>query len=210
MRTCICVSRTYGSKGRETSENMAERLVLPCHDRVLISEAISKGGVDTSVFDRTRTKEADRWLYEHLYDADAIDESGMSPQEMFLNSTKKVIVELAKASDCVFVGRSAAQILKDNYPECRVISVFITATSEDRIAEIMRRWDEGEVAARRRLRKIDGLRKDCFEYYRSDEEVEKDSTWGDPALYDACFNTSLLSKDKIADAIEAIYRKSGD
>ena len=73
MRTCICVSRTYGSKGRETSENMAERLVLPCHDRVLISEAISKGGVDTSVFDRTRTKEADRWLYEHLYDADAIE-----------------------------------------------------------------------------------------------------------------------------------------
>ena len=38
-RTIICISRQYGSGGREIGEAVAKKLGIPCYDKCLIQKA---------------------------------------------------------------------------------------------------------------------------------------------------------------------------
>jgi cytidylate kinase len=206
MRVCICISRKYGSGGQQVAEKVAQDLALPCYDRELIADAVRLSGVDTSLLDRTRPKEANHWLYEHMYTEQETPYAGKSPQEIFMEATEATVIELSGKSDCIFIGRNAARILEEK-TDVRVISVFITALLEDRVAEIMRRDGADEIEARREIRRVDRVRSDYFEYYRPEIAENKDVAWGDPLVYDACFNGSLLSPELMASAIEKMYIK---
>lgn len=37
--TVICISREYGSGGREIAETLAQKLNIPCYDKLLIQKA---------------------------------------------------------------------------------------------------------------------------------------------------------------------------
>jgi cytidylate kinase len=206
MRICICISRKYGGGGQEVAERVAKDLALPCYDRELIADAVKLSGVDTSLLDRTRPKEANHWLYEHMYAEEKTPYAGKSPQEIFLAATEATIIELSGKSDCVFIGRNAARILKEK-TDVRVISVFITGLLEDRVNKIMKQDGTDEFEARREIRRIDRVRSDYFEYYRPVIAENKEVAWGDPLVYDACLNGSLLSPELMAAAIETLYNK---
>ncbi len=206
MRVCICISRKYGSGGQEVAVRVAEELSLPCYDRELIADAVKISGVDTSLLERTRPKEANHWLYEHMYAEEKTPYTGKSPQEIFMDATEATIMELSEKSDCVFIGRNAARILEEK-TDVRVISVFITGRLEDRVAKVMERDGTDEFEARREIRRIDRVRSDYFEYYRPEIAENKEVAWGDPLVYDACLNSSLLSPELMAAAIETLYNK---
>ena len=40
----ICIGREYGSGGREIAEKLAEKLGIPCYDKLLIHKAAEKSG----------------------------------------------------------------------------------------------------------------------------------------------------------------------
>jgi len=206
MRTCICISRKYGSNGLLIAEKVASRLSLSCYDSELIAKAVEISGVDTSLLEATRPKKANDWLYENMYSEGSAEYSGKSPQEIFMESTEQAIIEYSAMSDCVFVGRNAGQILKTN-TKFNVICVFITAFLDDRIANVVEREHVSEFEAKRQIRKIDKLRSEYFEFYKPEIKESKDGVWGDPLMYDACFNCSQLKADEIACSIEGLYNK---
>ena len=45
-RTIICISRQYGSGGREIGEAVAKKLGIPCYDKCLIQKAAQEAGGD--------------------------------------------------------------------------------------------------------------------------------------------------------------------
>ena len=44
-RTIICISRQYGSGGREVGEAAAKKLGIPCYDKYLIQQAARETGL---------------------------------------------------------------------------------------------------------------------------------------------------------------------
>ena len=42
--TVICISREYGSGGREIAETLAQKLNIPCYDKLLIQKAAKESG----------------------------------------------------------------------------------------------------------------------------------------------------------------------
>ena len=42
--TVICISREYGSGGREIAEKLAQKLNIPCYDKLLIQKAAKESG----------------------------------------------------------------------------------------------------------------------------------------------------------------------
>ena len=100
--------------------------------------------------------------------------------------------QLAERSSCVIVGRSADYVLRANP---RLVSVFIHASMEARVARIMGRGDcETADAAKTLAAKKDKLRSSYYNFYT-------DKIWGDAASYDLSIDSSKLSSQEVCKMI---------
>nr|MBE6545718.1 cytidylate kinase-like family protein [Oscillospiraceae bacterium] len=59
----ITIARQYGSGGREIGERIAEILNIPIYDKLLITEAASKGNFNEEVLRKTDESAANSLLY---------------------------------------------------------------------------------------------------------------------------------------------------
>ena len=59
----ITVARQYGSGGREIGEKIAKELGIPLYDKELITDAASKGSLDTEVIKSIDESAANSLLY---------------------------------------------------------------------------------------------------------------------------------------------------
>ncbi|EET60621.1 hypothetical protein BRYFOR_07439 [Marvinbryantia formatexigens DSM 14469] len=122
-----------------------------------------------------------------FYDHELV-EKAMERSEMTL--------ELAK-DDCVFVGRCADFVLKQQGVRC--VSLFITAPFEDRVKRKAELLDMKEKQAVSLVRKMDKQRKAYYDYYTG-------GSWGRPHNYDFCINSSSLGIKETADTIETLIK----
>ena len=102
-----------------------------------------------------------------------------------------VIRDLASRESCVFVGRCADYILREN-PRC--VNVFLTADDADRIGRIRSRQGCTAEEARAMMERVDARRASYYNYYSS-------RTWGEAATYHLCVSTSPLGDEGTADFI---------
>ena len=96
-----------------------------------------------------------------------------------------VIRRLAEEHSCLFVGRCADYILRDN-PRC--VNVFISASMADRIQRIMTRRNISKNEAEELIEKMDKRRSTYYNYYSY-------NTWGAAATYHLCIDSSVLGID---------------
>lgn len=104
---------------------------------------------------------------------------------------------LADKGPGVFVGRCADYILRDRP---HVLSVFITATLEDRIKRLHGLLSITEEEALAQIRDCDRKRAEYYNYFTFKK-------WGDSSSYDLCLSTSLFGEEETADRIVAIVRE---
>ena len=97
----------------------------------------------------------------------------------------------------MFVGRAADYVLRE---DPHMMSVFITADLEDRIARVAERRGVSDVEAERFIAEAERKRSSYYNYYTFKK-------WGDSASYDICLNSSLLGVEATAELIVEIYRK---
>ena len=98
----------------------------------------------------------------------------------------EVIRKIAEEGDCIFVGRCADYILRDN---ADVLSIFVTADFNDRVSRVAEY--EG-ISVEKATEVINGIDKSRAAYY--DFYTEK--KWGAASSYDICLNSSKLGLDK--------------
>ena len=58
-RTIICISRQYGSGGREIGEAVAKKLGIPCYDKCLIQKAAQEAKLSANVVEEYDEKGED-------------------------------------------------------------------------------------------------------------------------------------------------------
>ncbi|WP_186566365.1 AAA family ATPase [Lawsonibacter celer] len=179
----LCIGRQYGSGGREVGERVAEALRVPCYDKLLLQRTAHDSGLSESLL--ARCEERPAYFSAMLSGnslADTADMSNLfySESQMVYNAEAAEIRRLARQGSCVIVGRCASAILED-YSGVR--SVFLYADAAERVRRIMDRNHLDEAAARRRMHKIDHMRKSRFNFY-------SDTHWGLPESYDLMLSSS--------------------
>ena len=189
----ITIGREFGSGGREIAKKVAEKLSIPCYDSEIIDEVAIKSGL---------LKEEIAKKGEHLSAAGKMSTiftlynlySNMSKDDIIWHAQKKVIEELAEKGPCVIVGRCADYILREKE---NVVKIFVYADKKSRAERIVKIYGENEDSAEKRIREKDKKRAAYYEHYT-------EMTWGEPAHYDICLNSSKFGIDKCVEIITAL------
>jgi len=108
-----------------------------------------------------------------------------------------VIRELAAEKSCLFVGRCADYILRD-HPRC--VNVFISASTEDRVARLCKLYAISAGQAEKMIEKADKRRSSYYNYYSY-------KTWGAASTYHLCIESTVLGIDQTTDFIESFIRR---
>ena len=187
----INIGRQLGSGGREIGVKLAKELGIAFYDKELIELASQESGLCKEFFEKADEK-ASQSLIGGLFGTrfPFITEGSMPYSNCLSNDAlfkiqSDVIRRLAEEHSCLFVGRCADYILRDN-PRC--VNVFISASMADRIQRIMTRRNISKNEAEELIEKMDKRRSTYYNYYSY-------NTWGAAATYHLCIDSSVLGID---------------
>ena len=193
MNKVITIGREFGSGGRELGRRLAERLGFAYYDQEIVSEIAKRTSLAEQyireVTDRQPAMSFPIHIGRSFYPPvnPAVDQSGAIFREQ-----ANILREMAEASDCVIVGRCGDYILRDLAP----LRVFVYAAPESKLARCRRAASDQEALTdkelKKKIRDVDKNRAGYYGFYTG-------QTWGAPANYDICLNTTRLDlKDAAA------------
>lgn len=185
-RIIVTIGRQFGSGGHEIGKMLAERLKIPFYDKELLALASEKSGLSHELFQNNDERPINSLLYALSVNPYAMGhvpgaEQMPIPQKLFL-AQFDTIKSLAAQGGCVFVGRCADYVLRDD-PDC--VNIFIHAPLEDRIQRIKQRQELSSEEARNLLLKTDKKRAAYYNSYA-------DRKWGATENYHLSFDSSRL------------------
>ena len=196
--TIITIGRQFGSGGKEIAELIAKTLDIPMYDKEMLAVAAKDSGICRELFESHDEKPTNSFLYSLVMDTYSMGYTTSGYMDMPINhkiflAQFDTIKQLADQESCVIVGRCADYALAD-YP--KVVSVFITASDEDRIASLKKLYNVEEAKAKDIMVKTDKKRASYYNYYSSKK-------WGDTRSYDLCINRSAVGVDGAVKMIRA-------
>lgn len=199
----ITIGREFGSGGHEIGNRLAERLNIPLYDHNLIAMAARKLAITNEEASQVDESILGKFLSGYVVNTGDYTvfmregEATVPLSDKVFRAQKEMILELAKRSSCIFVGRCADYILGD-YSNC--INVFVHAYRDDRVRRIMQIYKLDERQAKEKIKRVDKGRKLYYEAHTGRE-------WGSIESHDILLNVSLLGVEGTVDALESIYRK---
>ncbi len=198
----VTIGREFGSGGHEIGNLLATRLDIPLYDNNLVRMAAEKLDIREetarAVDETTLNSFLKGFVMSSLEYTSSIkkNETSQPLSEQVYELQCEIIRKLAGQGPCVFVGRCADYVLKDQ-ADC--INVFICADIEDRIKRIAERYDLSERKAEDKIKKVDRERRN---YYESHTGL----FWGDIDSHQMLLNVSRLGIENTVDMLEAVYK----
>lgn len=191
----ITIGRQTGAGGRSIGKLVAEKLGISYYDKELLDRAAKESGFAPEILERHDEKPTHSFLYSLIMDGHGMGIPtgyGSLPldHQIFLaefNTIKKI----AEEESCVIVGRCADYALEEN-PD--VMTVFLYAEEEDKIARMMQESGMSETKTRELIMKKDHMRANYYNYFSSKK-------WGNSNTYDLCINTSTFGYEGSAEII---------
>jgi len=186
----INIGRQLGSGGRQIGEKLSAEFGIGFYDKELIQLASKESGLGKEFFEKADEKSSFSFIGGLLglrtNTNNEVYVNNYLCNETFFKIQSDVIRELAQKDSCVFVGRCADYILRDN-PRC--INVFITADTEDRIKRVAQTCQLSLDKAQELIEKTDKKRAEYYNYYSN-------KVWGAAGSYHLCINSSVLGMDQ--------------
>lgn len=187
----INIGRSLGSGGRAIGHILAKDFDIAYYDREILNLAAKESGFCAEVFERNDEK--NRFLrtlgniIPFIGGGATYYDNELSNENLF-RIQSEAIRKAAADHSCIFIGRCADYVLRDN-PRC--VNVFITANMEDRIASVMK-WNNCTAEkAQEVIEKGDSERASFYNFYSS-------GTWGAASTYHLCINSSVLGIEETA------------
>ena len=196
----INVGRQLGSGGHDIGRMLALDFNAKYYDRELLNLAAKESGFSEKVFERNDEKKG---FFKGLFNlqtshfgGSSLYESNLSQESLF-QFQSDAIIKAAKEDSCVFVGRCADYVLRD-VPN--VVNIFITASMDYRVYQIMNKQHLDEAAAKAFIEKRENQRAEYYNYYTGKK-------WGHAASYDLCIDSSVLGLKDTERIIAEFIRK---
>ena len=190
----INVGRQIGSGGGEIARILADKFGCRLLDKELLNLAAKESGFSEKFFEQNDEQRGFLKSLFHMH-APLVSDSNMyhnnfSEENLFLFQSE-AIKKAASEGSCVFVGRAADYILRD---EPNAISIFITADIESRIENVSKRMGIDKNAARKFIEDKEDERSKYYNYYTGKK-------WGHASSYDLCVDSSILGIEQTAELI---------
>ena len=195
----INVGRQLGSGGHDIGRMLALDFGAKYYDRELLDLAAKESGFSKKFFEQNDEKKG---FFKGLFNMQGshfgggMYKSNISQESLF-QFQSDAIRKAAKEGSCVFVGRCADYVLRD-FPN--VVNIFITASMDYRVSQIMNKQHLDEDAARAFIEKRESQRAEDYNYYSGKK-------WGYAASYDLCIDSSVLGIMETEKIIAEFIRK---
>jgi len=187
----ICIGRQLGSGGRQIGEKLSGELDISFYDKELIEIASKQSGLGREFFEEADEKARHSLLGGLFGWRSSFDEIYINDYlryETLFKIQSDVIRQLADRGSCIFVGRCADYVLREN-PHC--LNIFICADLKDRVKRVAGLHKLSEEKACDLIKKTDKKRADYYNYYSN-------KVWGAAESYHLCVNSSVLGIDGTA------------
>lgn len=193
-KVIINVGRQIGSGGGEIARILADKFDCRFLDKELLNLAAKEIGFSEKFFEQSDEQRGFLKSLFHIH-APFVGDSNMyrnnlSEENLFLFQSE-AIKKAASEGSCVFVGRAADYILRE---EPNAISIFITADIESRIDNVSKRMGIDKEAARKFIDDKEDERSKYYNYYTGKK-------WGHASSYDLCVDSSILGIEQTAEFI---------
>jgi len=196
----INVGRQLGSGGHDIGRMLALDFNARYYDRELMNLAAKESGFSEKFFEQNDEKKG---FFKGLFNVQTPHFSGGSmyktnfSQESLFQFQSDAIIKAAKEGSCVFVGRCADYVLREFG---NTVNVFITASMEFRIRQVMNKQHVDADAARKIIEQGESKRAAYYNYYTGKK-------WGAAESYDLCIDSSLLGIMETEKIIAEFIRK---
>ena len=181
----INIGRQLGSGGHDIGRMLALDFQAKYYDRELLNLAAKESGLSEKIFEQNDEKKG---FFRGLLNLGSphvssgrVYNSGVSQESLF-QFQSEAIKKAANEGSCVFVGRCADYVLR-NLPN--TVSVFVTASMDYRVRQIMNKQHLDEDAARKFIEQGESERSTYYNYYSGKK-------WGAAESYDLCIDSSVL------------------
>lgn len=193
----INVGRQLGSGGHDIGRMLALDFQAKYYDRELLNLAAKESGLSEKIFEQNDEKKG---FFRGLLNIGTPHVNGFKPdlsQESLFQFQSDAIRKAAKEGSCVFVGRCADYVLRDFE---NTVNIFITASMDYRVEQIMNKQHMDAEAARRFIEQGEDKRADYYNYYTGKK-------WGSAESYDLCIDSSKLGLMETEKLIAQFIRK---
>ena len=188
-KVIINVGRQFASGGRYIAGKLSEEFGCRYCDKEILDMAAQESGFSKAFFKKNDEKKnffrSLFHMHAPLMSDDNFYDNKFSDEGLFQFQCE-AIRKAAEESSCVFIGRCADYVLRDD--PCAV-SIFLSASMKDRVERTIRRHNVDEPTARKIIAKKDSSRSSFYNYYTGKK-------WGAAESYDLCLNTSVLGLDE--------------
>ncbi len=196
----INIGRQLGSGGHDIGRMLALDFHAKYYDRELLNLAAKESGFSEKFFEQNDEK---KFFFKGLFNVQASHFSGGSlyktnfSQESLFQFQSDAMIKAAKEGSCVFVGRCADYVLRDFD---NTVNIFITASLEYRIEQIMNKQHLDKDEARRFIEQKESKRASYYNYFTGKK-------WGSAESYDLCIDSSILGFVETEKIIAEFIRK---
>lgn len=192
----ICIAREFGSGGHEIAVRTAGRLGIRVYEKDIFRMACKYGELSEKLMESSDETATNPYLFRTVHEGNYHVTRGLPTSEVLFQLQSHEIRKIAGQENCIFVGRCADYVLKEE--EVRMLRVFVQAPPEWRILRKMEQEKLSREKAAHLVRKMDKQRKKYYETYTGQK-------WGDPQNYELCINTGTTSFEEAVDMICAMY-----
>ena len=192
----ISISRQFGSGGHEIAVRAADLLGIRVYERELLRLACEYGELSEKTLSPSDEKATNPFLFQTVHEGNYHVLRGKPTSEVLFALQSHEIRRIAKNEECVFVGRCADYVLREQ--DVRLLRVFVSAPEEYRIARKMEQETLTRDQAVRLIRKMDKQRRRYYESYTG-------RVWGAADNYDLCIDTALTAPSDAAALIAARF-----
>ena len=196
----INVGRQLVSGGHDIGRMLALDFNAKYYDRELLNLAAKESGFSEKFFEQHDEKKGFLRTLLNVQSPHVgggnLYRSGFSQERLF-QFQSDAIRKAASEGSCVFVGRCADYVLRDFK---NVVNVFITASMEHRIEQVMNKNNIDAVSARKLIEQGEARRAQYYNYYTGKK-------WGHASSYDLCIDSSALGIQQTEKLIAEFIRK---
>ena len=191
QKIIINVGRQIGCGGRVIAQQLAREFNATFYDKELLQLASKESGFSATFFEQN---DEHKGFFKSLFHLQMPHVGNNSfyvnnfSQEGLFKFQSDAIRKAAQQGSCVFVGRCADYVLRDD-PCC--VNIFVTASMDFRVSHVMERHGCTSEQARHLIEKGEAERASYYNYYTG-------KRWGAAESYDLCADSSVLGIDRTA------------
>lgn len=193
----ICIAREFGSGGHEIALRTGSRLGIRVYEKDLFHLACRYGELSEKMMESADERATNPFLYRTVHEGNYHVTRGLPTSEVLFELQSHEIRQIAKRESCIFVGRCADYVLREE--KVKLLRVFVRAPLEKRIERKMQQENLTREKAVRLVRKMDKRRKKYYESYTG-------LAWGSSDGYDLCIDTGITEFEAAVDQICLAYQ----